>query len=56
MTTEHRDMWLGSLPVPQYPPVYLEIVMYYPVMRLSAVKIWNYNKSVRDATKGIKDI
>lgn len=56
-TNEHRNMWIGSLPLPQTPPVHLEITVYYARdTELSAVKIWNYNKSVRDSTKGIRDI
>ena len=56
-TCEHRNMWIGSLPLPQTPPVFLEIVVYYSKdTDLSAVKIWNYNKSIRDSTKGIRDI
>lgn len=26
-TNEHRNMWIGSLPLPQSPPIYLEIIM-----------------------------
>jgi len=29
LTTEHRNMWIGSLPLPQNPPVFLEIVVYF---------------------------
>lgn len=56
-TNEHRNMWIGSLPSPQSPPVFLEIVIYFALnVELSAVKIWNYNKSMRDATKGVREI
>lgn len=54
-TTEHRNMWIGSLPPPQTPPV--EIVIQYALKtELAAVKIWNYNKSLRNGTKGVQDI
>ena len=56
-TNEHRNMWIGSLPLPQTPPVFLEISVYFALnIDLGAVKIWNYNKSVRDGTKGVRDI
>lgn len=56
-TNEHRNMWIGSLPLPQSPPLYLEILVFFARdTKLSAVKIWNYNKSVRDSTKGVRDI
>jgi len=56
-TNEHRNMWIGSLPMPQTPPIFLEILVYFALnVDLAAVKIWNYNKSVRDSTKGVRDI
>ena len=56
-TNEHRNMWIGSLPAPQTPPVFLEIIIFFALnVDLSAVKIWNYNKSMRDATKGVREI
>lgn len=56
-TNEHRNMWIGSLPLPQHPPIYIEVVIHFALSSdLAAVKIWNYNKSVRDGTKGIRDV
>ena len=56
-TNEHRNMWIGSLPLPQTPPIFLEILVYFALnIDLAAVKIWNYNKSVRDGTKGVRDV
>ena len=50
-------MWIGRLPLPQSPPVHLEIVIYFNLnVELGVVKIQNYNKSVRDGTKGVRDI
>ena len=50
-------MWIGRLPLPQNPPIHLEIIVYYALnIELSAVKLWNYNKSMRDGTKGLRDI
>ena len=47
-------MWLGYLPLP---PLHLEIVVYYNKdIQLGAIRLWNYNKSIIDFTKGIKDI
>lgn len=47
-------MWIGYLP-PQ--PKNLEIVILLNQdFQLGGVKIWNYNKSAIDCTKGIKDI
>lgn len=56
-TNEHRNMWIGSLPPPQRPPVHLEIVIQFALTtKLAAVKIWNYNKSLRHGAKGVRDI
>ena len=56
-TNEHRNMWIGSLPLPQHPPIYLEVVIHFALTSdLAAIKIWNYNKSVRDSTKGVRDV
>ena len=50
-------MWIGRLPLPQSPPISLEIIVFYALsIELSAVKLWNYNKSMRDSTKGLRDI
>lgn len=47
-------MWIGYLPKP---PQHLEVLMYYNKdIKLGALKIWNYNKSIVDCTKGAKEI
>lgn len=56
-TNEHRNMWIVRLPPPQNPPVFLEVIVNFAItIELSAVKLWNYNKSLRDGTKGLRDI
>ena len=56
-TNEHRNMWIGRLPLPQNPPISLEIIVFFALtVELSAVKLWNYNKSMRDSTKGLRDV
>ena len=47
-------MWMGYLPTP---PLQLEIHIYYDKdVQLGGLKIWNYNKSVIDCTKGVGQI
>lgn len=54
LTNEERHMWIGYRPLL---PKNLEIVFCIPKeTRLGGFKIWNYNKSAIDCTKGVKDI
>ena len=47
-------MWIGYRPAP---PKNLEIVIQLDKsVEIGGLKIWNYNKSAIDCTKGIKDI
>lgn len=47
-------MWIGYRPPP---PKTLEIVILLPIeTRLGGLKIWNYNKSAIDCTKGVKEV
>ena len=47
-------MWIGYLPKPPYA---LEIVLFFAKdTELGGIKIWNYNKSITDFTKGLKDV
>lgn len=46
-------MWLGS--VPEEGHVEVEIIIPSDVT-LGSIKIWNYNKSLIDSVKGVKDI
>ncbi len=54
LTNEERHMWIGYLPPP---PKSLEIVIVLDSsIQIGGLKIWNYNKSAIDCTKGVKDI
>jgi len=56
LTADPRVMWVGKLPATQYPPVFLEICVSFALsVKPGALKIWNYNKSARDSTKGVKE-
>jgi hypothetical protein len=47
-------MWIGYLPPP---PKNLEIVIHLnDNIIIGGLKIWNYNKSAIDCTKGVKEI
>jgi len=47
-------MWIGYLPLP---PKSLEIVItLHRDVQIGGLKIWNYNKSAIDCTKGVKDV
>lgn len=47
-------MWIGYLPLP---PKNLEIVVTLSRdIQIGGLKIWNYNKSAIDCTKGVKDV
>ena len=47
-------MWIGYLPLP---PKNLEIVILLSgEIQIGGLKIWNYNKSAIDFTKGIKEV
>lgn len=47
-------MWIGYLPI--YPK-HLEIVInYHKDTQIGGLKLWNYNKSIIDSTKGLKEI
>lgn len=47
-------MWLGYLPLP---PLSLEIVVFYNrETEIGGLKVWNYNKSIIDFTKGVKEV
>ena len=54
LTNDDKSMWLGYLPLP---PLHLEIMIYYNKdTELGGLKIWNYNKSIVDFTKSVKDV
>lgn len=51
-TEDDKHMWSIPLPIP---PLNLEISVNLPE-NPSGIRIWNYNKSVLDSVKGIKDV
>ncbi len=53
-TTEEEHMWLCSMPAPPTTPeIYLNI---NSAKGIGAIRIWNYNKSLIESTKGIKEL
>lgn len=51
-TTHEDDMWTCDMPEPPLTP---EILIMLPdLVKISAIRIWNYNRSVKDSIKGIK--
>lgn len=54
MTNNAGNMWLASLPEP---PLKIEIeIKYSQCVILAGIKIWNYNKSLIDSGKGVREI
>lgn len=54
MTNNASNMWLASLPEN---PVKIEIeIRYSNDITIAGLKIWNYNKSLIDSGKGVKDL
>lgn len=54
LTTDERNMWTTGLP--DFWKV-LEIQITFPkTIEIGCLRIWNYNKSTLDSTKGIKEI
>lgn len=54
LTKDEKQMWLGYLPLP---PKHLEIqIRVTNTVALGGLKIWNYNKSSFDCTKGVFQI
>jgi hypothetical protein len=53
-TNIENHMWLSSMPEP---PACLEIGINFDSKNgIGAIKIWNYNKSLLESVKGIKDL
>jgi hypothetical protein len=51
LTNDEKNMWLGYLPLP---PKHLEIQIRVPSdLKIGGLKLWNYNKSIFDCTKGV---
>eukprot|EP00347_Sterkiella_histriomuscorum_P022411 403338590 len=54
LTNEEKHMWIGYLPLH---PQQLELVLQIDKnQEIGGLKIWNYNKSALDCTKGIKQL
>lgn len=54
MTNNASNMWLASLPEL---PMNIEIeIKYRNDIILAGLKIWNYNKSLIDSGKGVKNL
>ncbi|KAL2635160.1 hypothetical protein R1flu_006639 [Riccia fluitans] len=55
-TTREKNMWICPLPPAAYPP--LEIYIQVPAsdIVLGYLKVWNYNQSIGDATKGVREM
>mmetsp|Transcript_34417 Transcript_34417/g.60330 ORF Transcript_34417/g.60330 Transcript_34417/m.60330 type:complete len:1207 (+) Transcript_34417:737-4357(+) len=53
-TTEEKHMWVGQMP---NPPACLEICIALAANeKVGGLKVWNYNKSLLDAVKGVKEM
>lgn len=54
LTIDDKQMWIGYLPKP---PQKLELVVYFNKDTvLGGIKLWNYNKSILDYTKCVKEV
>ena len=52
-TNDDKHMWLGPMPAP---PTCLELALTYSKQeKLGGVRIWNFNKSLLDSVKGVKE-
>jgi hypothetical protein len=53
-TGDDRHMWVGSIPAP---PQCIELVFTWPVEEaLAGIRVWNYNRSLIDSVKGVKEV
>lgn len=46
-------MWVCVMPLP---PACLEISVTLPAVEVGALRLWNYNKSMLDSYKGVKEM
>lgn len=54
LTIDEENMWFATMPAP---PKCMEILIFFPkIYELSAILLWNYNKSLIESIKGIKEI
>lgn len=53
-TTDDKHMWLGCMPAP---PLCLELAITFPSgTRIGGIRLWNYNKSLIESVKGVKEV
>lgn len=53
-TIDAEHMWQGTMPDP---PKCMEIgIKFKSTKGIGAIRIWNYNKSLIDSVKGIKEV
>ena len=53
-TTDDKHMWLGCMPAP---PKCLELAITFPSgTRIGGIRLWNYNKSLIESVKGVKEV
>lgn len=53
-TVDEKHMWIGQMPSP---PACLEICLALAATdKVGGLKVWNYNKSLLDAVKGVKEL
>jgi hypothetical protein len=55
-TTRDRHMWLCSLPAAADTPLEIVIQVPSPDLVLGHVRVWNYNRSINDIAKGVKEV
>ncbi|KAK3267982.1 hypothetical protein CYMTET_23489, partial [Cymbomonas tetramitiformis] len=56
-TTNDRNMWVGQLPQqPAGSPLELRFCMPAGVGTVSTLQIWNYNKSINESAKGVREM
>lgn len=54
LTKDAVNMWLGSMPDP---PKTIDIeIIYDDDVIIGGIKVFNYNKSLIDSVKGVKDL
>lgn len=54
MTVEEKHMWVGHMPLP---PNNVEIIVQINEnINIGGIKIWNYNKSLLESVKGVRDL
>ncbi|CAM6100708.1 unnamed protein product [Calypogeia fissa] len=55
-TTRDRHMWLCPLPPAEDPPLEILIQIPFSDLILGHMRVWNYNRSISDIMKGVKEV